>query len=139
MILDLDDIVPVDTNWNQFMGSKDDLENVPPGIESGKTSGPSLVSETPRRSLPQPTLPISSLMLPTGLRRVRYPVTCRHNGSFSILATVSPNVMQDRVIHSPAPVANSPAFAAGGSPAPTRSVSTQPISSRGRYVGHGTD
>ena len=100
LILDLDDIVPVDTNWNQFMGSKDDLENVPPVIESGKTSDPSLVSETPRRSLPQPTLPISSLMLPTGLRRVRYPVTCRHNGSSSILATVSPNAMQGRVVHS---------------------------------------
>ena len=119
LILDLDDIAPVDTNWNQFMGSKDDLENVPPVIESGKTSDPSLVSETPRRSLPHPTLPvrsISSLMLPTGLRRVRYPVAFRHNGSSSILATVSPNVMQDRVIHSPAPVANSPPFAAGGSP-----------------------
>ena len=137
LLLDFDDIVPVDTNWNLFMGSKDDMENVPPVIESGKTSDPSFVSETPRRSLPQPTLPArfgSPLMQPTGLRRVRNPASYRPTGSSSILASVSPNAMQDRAIPSPAPVANSPPFAAGGSPAPARSVSTQPIMSAEKNI-----
>ena len=119
-ILDLDDIAPVDTNWNHFMGSKENMENVPPVIELRRTSAPSVVLNTPRRSLPQPTL--AAPVLPMGQRRVINPVTHRPAGLSSILASVSPNALQDRAIPSPAPVANSPPFAAGGSLAPARSA-----------------
>ena len=119
--LDFDDIAPVDTNWNQFMGSKDDMENLPPVTESGRTIAPSPVLDKSRRGLPQPTT-LPALMLPTGLRRVRYPVTYRSAGSSSILASVSTNTLQDRAIPSPVLVANSPPLTAGGSPAPARSA-----------------